>query len=262
MYYYIVDPQKISQKEFERVQNNLYSSLSEYRISGEIVRVTGLRTIQQLVENAFAHEAKTLVAVGTDETLHDVINAVRKRDIVIGFIPLVESEISNILGIKDIPQAVKTVANRRVENLDLGVVNDYYFLSKINFGSLDNNSFTLKFSADDNYQATQEIIGGVILNSRNETKEKTIGNPTDGLLDILLLPKLSKWEAFWYRRLLALGHFEEIPHASVVHVNKIEIMEPLGLALKVGNRVVAKTPATITVVKDFLKMIVGKERNF
>ena len=99
MYYYIVDPQKISQNDFERVQNQLYSSTSQYRVSGEVVRATGLRTVSQLVENAFAHDAKTIVAVGSDETLHDVINAVGSRDMVIGFVPLFDSEIGTALGL-------------------------------------------------------------------------------------------------------------------------------------------------------------------
>ncbi len=110
MYYYIVDPQQLSQKEFERVQNILYSSLSEFRISGEVVRTTGLRTVQQLVENAFSHEARTIVAVGSDETLNEVINAVGKREMVVGFIPIVASELAKIFGIKDIAHAVKTIA--------------------------------------------------------------------------------------------------------------------------------------------------------
>src|SRR5438045_2952826 len=98
MYYYIVDPQKISQREFERVQNQLYSSLSEYRVFGEVMRVTGLRTINQLVENAFAHQAKTIVAVGSDDTLHDVINAIKGREMMVGFVPISETEIGKILG--------------------------------------------------------------------------------------------------------------------------------------------------------------------
>src|SRR3990167_7744253 len=122
MYYYIVDPEQLTQKEFERVQSILYSSLSEFRISGEVVRATGVRTINQLVENAFAHEAKTIVAVGNDETLHDIINALRGREIVIGFIPITKSRLAEFFGIRDILQAVKTLAFRRIELLDLGSV--------------------------------------------------------------------------------------------------------------------------------------------
>ena len=124
MYYYIVDPQNLTQREFERVQSQLYSSLSEFRISGEVMRITGLRTINQLVETAFAHNAKTIVAVGSDDTLHDVINAVKLRDVAVGFIPLFESELGEILGIKNIDYAAKIIAGRRIALLDLGVVNN------------------------------------------------------------------------------------------------------------------------------------------
>src|SRR5688572_3595107 len=102
MYYYIVDPTKLNQRQFERVQNQLYSCLSEYRISGETTRVTSLRTIPQLVDTALSHGAKTIVAVGTDETLHDVINAIGEREALIGFVPLAETELGNTLGIKNI----------------------------------------------------------------------------------------------------------------------------------------------------------------
>jgi diacylglycerol kinase family enzyme len=262
MYYYIVDPQKLPQKDFERVQNVLYSSLSEFRIAGEVVRVTGLRTIQQLVENAFAHEAKTIVAVGGDDTLHDVINAVGKREITIGFIPIVDSEMSGMLGIKDLLQAVKTIAFRRIQDMDLGLANNYSFLSKINFGLNDLTNFRslfnlptfeIKFSADESYQATQTVVGGVIMNSTN---------PTDGLLDVLLLPKMSNWNVLRHRSAILTGNFDQIPQASIVHVKKIEILEPKGMPLKIGSRVVARAPAQILIQPKALKMIVGKDRNF
>src|ERR1043166_8434903 len=107
MYYYIVDANKLTSREFERVQSNLYSSISEYHISGEIVRVTGIRTIKQLVETAFFHQAKTIVAVGIDETLNEVINVVGDREVTIGYIPLKQTEMAGALGLADVAQACK-----------------------------------------------------------------------------------------------------------------------------------------------------------
>jgi len=261
MYYYIVDPQKLSQREFERVQNLLYSSLSEFRISGEVVRVTGLRTVLQLVENAFAHEAKTIVAVGSDETLHEVINAIGKREMVVGFIPISSSEIADIFGIKDIVHAVKTIAFRRIELIDLGIVNNNYFLSKISFGIdheqglrslLNLPKYEIKFSADEKYQANQTVVAALIVDHKK----------TDGLLDVLLLPPLSKWQTIIHRRQILNGNFEKISQASVLHVKKIEIVEPTGLPLKIESRVITRTPAIITVAPAQLRMIVGKDRKF
>jgi diacylglycerol kinase family enzyme len=279
MYYYIVDPQKISQKEFERVQNLLYSSLSEYRVSGEVVRVTGLRTVNQLTENAFAHGVKTLVAVGNDDTLHDVINAVKGRDVVVGFIPIFETEIGEILGVKNIEQASKTIGTRRVEEMDLGRVNGNYFLSKLTFGltpasttmfkslnyktlqSLFNlPKFEIKFSANAKYQASFEAVAGMIINSRGE--DSKFSSPTDGVAEVLLLPKLNRAQTFRYRSEILSGNYEKIPETSIVHITTLEISQPDGLALKVGPRIIVRTPATIEILPKALKIIVGKDRKF
>ncbi len=249
MYYYIVDPQKISQSDFERVQNSLYSSLSDYRISGEVMRVTGLRTINQLVENAFAHGVKTLVAVGSDETLHDVINASGSREVTFGYIPLIETEIAEMLGIKSIDQAAKTIGARRITELDLGRVNNNFFLSKLSFGT-DSAEFEVKFAIDGQFQASTKVVSGVISNNQ----------AGDGVADISLLPKLGRWNAFKFRRQIQTGDFSGIPNSSLIHANRIEIAWPEGLPLRVGSRVIAKTPAVIEIVPKALRIIVGKDR--
>src|SRR5688500_11327031 len=122
MYYYIIDPQKINQKTFERVQNQLYSSVSELKISGEMSRVTPLRTVNQLVDTAFMRGATTIVAVGHDSTVQEIINVLGDREMTIGYVPVVESELSKVLGISDIPNACKNLAQRRTEVLDLGKI--------------------------------------------------------------------------------------------------------------------------------------------
>lgn len=270
MYYYIVDPQKISQREFERVQNLLYSSLSEYRVSGEIVRSTGLRTINQLVENAFSHGARTIVAVGSDDTLHDVINAIKSREIVVGFIPIFESEIGKMLGVKNIEQAAKNIGLRRIAEFDLGSVNANFFLSKLMFGqgtspekgfarffslklirSLFNlPEFEVKFSVDGQYQASTKVVSGIIINNQDD----------EGTAEVLLLPKLSKTKTFKYRRQILSGSYKDIPEASIIHANKIEVSAPAGLPLRAGGRVIAKTPATIEIHPKALKIIVSRDR--
>lgn len=279
MYYYIIDPKDLNQKAFERVQNKLYSSLSEYRISGETVRSTGLRTIPQLVEIAFSHGARTIVAVGSDDTLNDIINAVKLRDITIAFIPLYETELGTMLGLKDIESASKTLATRRIANLDLGMVNNNFFLSKLAFGpsiepddvgffnfsgvkKLNEPPIEVKFTGDGSFNVTLKVISGLILNCRLQDNNAKIANPVDSVLDVLLLPKLSRFKLFKYRKDIARGFFEKIPGSSLLHIRKMSINSPEGLALRVGNKVLAKTPATIEVLPRALKIIVGRDRTF
>lgn len=277
MYYYIVDPENLNQRQFERVQNQLYSCLSEYRVSGETARVTSLRTISQLVETAFSHGVKTLVAVGNDDTLFDMINAIKGREVTVGFIPLQESEAAEVLGVRGVDNACRTIASRRIVNLDLGRVNQNLFLSKLSFGVnlTATNPFSFKlirqlfslptfevtFTTND-YRGSHRVVGGQIINSRGGGCLPGLGNPCDGILDVLLLPKLARRQMIKHRKNIMKGCFESISESSLVHLDKIEITSPDGLPLRIGNRVVAKTPATIDVVPKALKIIAGKDRTF
>jgi diacylglycerol kinase family enzyme len=278
MYYYIIDPQNLSQRQFERVQSQLYSCLSESHINGETFRVTSLRSVNQLVESSLERGAKTIIAVGSDETMHDVINSARGHDITLGYIPLVKSEVADILGIADIESAARIIANRRIAILDLGLVNGFAFLTKISFGLAEAKtgwaslaairdlfatpSFELKFSSTGSFSAASKVIGGTIVNGTHSEHSSNITNPTDGLLDVILLPSLSKYQIVKHRKDILEGSYEKVPGSSLVHSEKIEILSPEGLPLRVGNRVVAKTPATIEVVSKALRMIVGKARVF
>lgn len=276
MYYYIVDAKGLTQRAYERVQNDLYSSLSNYKVSGEVVRITGVRPIGQLVETAIMRQASTIVAVGTDETFNELISSVLDKDIVTGFIPTKDSELGRVLGIKTIEQGAKTIASRRVEHLDLGKINDSYFITKLGFGLMKQKGFwknldsiartqevNIEFSVDGKFQASALAIGGMVLNSRGGTDaNQTLGNPLDGMFDMLLLPKLTTYQVFKYRRSIAAGSYEDIPGCSIVHANRIEILGPSGLSLMADDKPMGKTPAIIQVMPQTLKIIVGRERKF
>lgn len=271
MYYYIVDPQHIRPRQFERVQNQLYSSISEYKINGEIVRVTGIRTIKQLVETAIFHQANTIVAVGSDHTLNEVINILGERQMILGFIPLTPTLLSDIFGIPSIPVACKNLAVRRVEEVDVGVVNDRLFLGRLTFGlgKLNDKSdffklkllshlwnrqpFEVKFQADDQFTGTSEVLGGVI---------EKMASPKDGVLTVSLISRLSRSEIFRYRNFLAAGEYTKIPNASVLRVKKFAIAHPPTIPVKLDDKDIATTPITVSVKPKAVKIIVGRDRKF
>ena len=278
MYYYIVDTNRLTQRQYERVQSQLYSSVSLYHIAGEIVRVTGIRTVKQLVETAFFHQAKTIVAVGSDESLNEVIDQVAGRDIVIGYIPLIASELSEMLGITDIASACKNLAMRRVEQFDLGSANEKKFVTKLTFGLqlnrpsgfnffgmkiinqlLNNPSFEVRFTVDGKYTATTEVMGGIVINSRGNNCNHSLGSPTDGLLDVVLVPKLSRVELIKHRNNILNGCFETLPGASVMHLEQLEIVTP-NLPVRLGGAELTQTPLSIEIKPKAVKLIVGRER--
>jgi diacylglycerol kinase family enzyme len=78
----------------------------------------------------------------------------------------------------------------------------------------------------------------------------------------LLLPGLKSFDAWKYRNELASGMLEKIPGCAVVHGKRITISAPEGLPFYVGERTIAKAPATTEAIPAKIKMIVGKDRTF
>lgn len=287
MYFYIFDPGKDREvKYFERIQGRLLNLLAENRIEGETYRVTSIRTVELLTEQAIGLEAKTIIVVGSDATLSKTINTLvrKKADITVGFISLdANSRLGQIFGISpDIEQSVKTLAGRLVSKLDLGAVGEHYFLSKIDLGGnhflamdpgfmglgalrefLKLEPFVVQLALEDSYKVTSEVLGAQIINCRNNQGCRIrLGNPTDELLDVLLLNKLSSSQIFRYRRELATGCLDNVPGSTIMHAKKIDILGPKKLPIAIEGQIYTKAPAMIKVASEKIKVIVGKGRQF
>jgi diacylglycerol kinase family enzyme len=280
MYYYILDQNGLAIDKFERLQNELSGLLSEFKISGEMARVTPLRTVQDLVETASQRGTKTLVACGSDDTFNLMLAALKGRDFTLGFIPFDENSfLSKILGIENVFAGAKTIAARRIEKIDLAKIAGNYFISYLEFGALSQNLKTagfwsgvkllsvepknLNIRIDDSYNINLSALGGLAVNIRStSSKAHNIANPTDGNLDLLVLEPLNKMQILQYRKDIAEGVLENVPKTTVIKCKKIEFLEPRGTPLSMLGGIVAKFPATVEIIPQRLKMIVGKNRTF
>ena len=208
----------------------------------------------------------------------------KKADITVGFISLDQnSRLGQIFGISpDIEQSVKTLAGRLVAELDLGAVGEHYFLSKVDLGGnnflamdagfmgfsavrefLKLEPFIVQLALEDSYKVTSEVMGAQVINCRNNQGCKIkLGDPTDQLLDILLLDKLSSSQIFRYRKELATGCLDNVPGSTIMHARKIDILGPKKLPIAIEGQVYTKAPAQITIAREKIKMIVGKGRQF
>ncbi len=280
MYYYILDPNHLDQATFERKHVELQGLLAEFKITGEIGRVTSLRSIQDLVETASDRGVKTLIACGTDDTFNLMLSALHGRDFTLGFIPLDDtSYLSRILGLDSIHTAVKTIAARRIEKIDLAIMGQTYFISYVEFGiiasklknlswwnsmkalNIPKHSITIRI--DNSYTMEIDCLGGMVANTRStSSKDMSIANPTDGFLDLLILEKLGRLDIGRYKDLIAEGLLEQIPGTSVIKCRKVEFLEPRGMGLTMAGRVFAKMPTSIEIIPLRLRLIVGKARTF
>ena len=265
--------------KFEKLQTQLQGLLTEFKIGGETARVTPLRSISDLVDTASQRDVTTLIACGSDETFNLMLAALKGRDFTLGFIPLQESFLATILGMDDLFSAVKTIAGRRIERMDLARISGNYFISYLEFGIM---SYNLKSAGwwsgakmlsgepqkfeiriDDSYNLSIEALGGLVVNTRSTSSgEQAIGNPTDSHLDLLILEQLSKLEILRYKNDIAAGCLERAPKSTVIKCKKVQFLQPQGFNLSMLGRVVAKFPATVEIIPQRLKMIVGKNRTF
>lgn len=280
MYYYILDPANLPAPKFERLQIELQGLLAEFKISGEIGRITSLRNMADLVDTAAQRGVKTLIACGNDDTFNLMLTHVKGRDLTVGFVPFDEtSYLAKILGVDTVAAAVKTIAARRIERIDLARVGSTYFIGYLELGivpkqvrdlswwssmrSFINASHPMKIQIDDSYTIDIKCLGGLVANTRStSSKNVNIANPTDGFLDLLILEKLKRTDILKYKNAIAEGRWEEIPHTTVIKCRKIGFLEPLGFHVTMFHRVVAKFPATVEIIPQRLKIIVGKNRTF
>jgi diacylglycerol kinase family enzyme len=280
MFYYILDPQGLTIEKYERIQVELQGYLSEFKLSGEFARVTTLRTVQDLVDTAASRGAKTIVVCGTDQTFNMVVASLKGRDFNLAFIPLVPgSFLGKVFGVDTLYGAVKTIAARRVESLDVGLIGENLFLSFLEFGItsydlqslgffkalkiLKRPAIRMSFRIDDSYNIETEALGGLLVNSRmSSSKDSSIANPTDGFLDLMILEKQNRINALKFKNIIASGRLEEIPNTTLIKCKSVEFLQPRGTRLTMSGLVVAKFPVMVKMSSKKIKVIVGKNRTF
>lgn len=280
MYYYILDPHNLSLQKFEKIQIELQGLLAEFNVNGEVGRVTALRTIADLIDTASQRGANTLIACGSDDTFNLMLAQLKGRNFTVGFIPLDEtSYLGKILGIDSLHTAVKTIAARRLEKIDLAKMGSTYFIGSAEFGVTGHairnlnlwNSFTTlagktmnyTIRIDNSYTINAESIGGAVVNTRiTSASTQALANPTDGYLDLLLMEALSKSAILRHKQDIIDTMLERTPKSTIIKCRKVEFLEPRGLGLSIAGKVMAKFPETVEIIPRRLKMIVGKNRTF
>ena len=281
MYFYILDQGKQSIEKFERLYIELQSLLNEFNISGEMARVTPLRSLSDCIETASLRGVKTLVVCGSDDTFNLVLAQLKGRDFTVAFIPTTPSEsyLAGILGLTNLRIAVKTIAARRIERLDMAQAGPVFFISWLEFGVTSQNirhmglwasiklltapGKALTVRIDNSYDLDLSCLGGLVVNSRSTTAfNEALANPTDGFLDLLIMEKLSSYDVLRFKKDIANGILEKVPRTSVIKCKRLDFLEPEGMSLTISGKVMVKAPVSVEIIPKRLKLIVGKARTF
>src|SRR4051812_6735399 len=105
MYYYIINPTS-GRGAINNIQEKLRSTLQQLGIDGEFAKTTGPGDATKMAKAAADKGSKTIVAVGGDDTVNEVINGLAESSVAIGIIPIgTSNELANQFGINHWQQA-------------------------------------------------------------------------------------------------------------------------------------------------------------
>src|SRR5680860_565172 len=99
MYLYLYDP-SLNNKKYSSLLAKIETRLTDLGIGGKIFRLSPLRNTSELLNDEVRNGIKTIVVVGSDKTITDVVNLAAKLEITLGIIPVgPDNKIAQVLGI-------------------------------------------------------------------------------------------------------------------------------------------------------------------
>lgn len=143
MHVYIYDSY-VNQKKYDKTVAKIETRITDLGLNGKIVRIGMLNSIYDIIENEIKKGAKTIVVVGNNNILNQAINSLAslaKKNILhntpLGIIPIGDknNHISKHMGVKSTEEACNIIAARRIQTIDLGQINEHFFLTQVTIPS-------------------------------------------------------------------------------------------------------------------------------
>lgn len=244
MHVYIYD-EYLNKAKYNRAINRLEIRLTDLGLNGKIIRLGGIKNIKATIQNEIRLGAKTIIAVGNNQTINKIIGSIIDTEIygdfqkktLLGLIPIGDdNSIASSFGIKNIEEACNILLARRIEKIDLGLVGNYYFLNQ---ATIQSAGTTVEI---DDYSLEIAERGEVrIINLLSDPKEVIKSNPHDGKLDILIRTRKRD--------------------ESIITTKKLKVSNPQE-KLIIDGVFEIETPVEIGIMKDKVNVIVGKDRLF
>lgn len=254
MYVYIYD-NFLRDKRFVPIVKAMQVRLTDYGIAGKILRLTNYTDAKPIIEDEIKRGAKTIVIVGNDETFGHILSRAANCDCVFGFLPVgPRNSIAEVLGLPVGEEACEVLSRRRKELLDVGLVNNRYFVSQLHILPAK-----LEVIYDERFKATaRDTMEVVVCNLQpfywkagKKDQREHIVHPQDGKLEAFLRP-LTKGR--WW------GYIYEEP--SIFPFEEMEIRSNIAFTVEADGRATKEKNIKIKLARNKVSMIVGRDRTF
>jgi len=254
MYVYIYD-NFLREKKYASVVKAMEISLTDYGIAGKILRLTNFTDAKPIVDDEIKRGAKTIVVVGNDATLGHVLSRTATADCTFGFLPVGDNNtVAQVLGIPIGAAACDVLSKRRKERLDVGWVNNRYFI-----GQLHVLPAKVEVVYDERFKVTSSGKMEVVIcnlqpyfwKKDKRDPETRVVHPQDGKLEAFLRPLTGK--RFW-------GYTYEDP--SIFPFEEMEIRGEEPFAVEADGKITKEIKLKIKLAHSKIDMIVGRNRQF
>jgi hypothetical protein len=249
MHIYVYD-EYLNNAKYHKQLASIETRITDLGLSGKIVKLGIMKNVHDMVINEIRRGAKTIVAVGNDHTVQSILTALVGTEVPLGIIPLDgENQIAAKLGINDADEACDILSARRIEHLDMGKVNDVYFLSHISIAGQGTtieieNKYTIESDSDSEIYVINLDIKNIFSNHGFKS------NPHDNMLELAIMQKVRRGLMFSHN---TVGGFFAFPRMKITN-KKYPLM--------IGDTFSIKTPVMVIAVPAAIKVIVGKGREF
>lgn len=240
----------LNQKKYEHVLARIETRITDLGLNGKITKLGVMKNINEIISREIKNGAKTIIAVGNDQTVNKIINAIANYQIPLGIIPIGKenNNIAQALGIDFEEVACETLSARRITKIDIGLANNTCFLSQ---AVINNKGTTIEINQNYSIEITEEgelqIIN--LLPSNIKLPIKTNINPHDGILELFIKTKTIK------------NIFNKEFGYSIFQIKKA-LIKNTKFPVILDNSINIPAPVEINVLKQKLNIIVGRDRNF
>jgi diacylglycerol kinase family enzyme len=192
--------------------------------------------------------------VGNDTTFGHVLSRAASAETVFGFLPVgPDNAIAEILGIPCGEEACEVLSRRRKVKLDVGWVNNRYFVSRLTVEPAE-----ISIVYDERFKVFSEqgkklelVVCNLMPYVGEEKKEKIMIHPQDGKLEAFLRPVV--------RKNMFKMVFEE---ASVFPFEEMVVSGSRAFSVEADGKKSKETKIKIKLAKKKVEMVVGKNRYF
>lgn len=236
----------LNKSRYRRALTKAEIRLTDLGLNGKIIRLGTIKNVREVIQSEIKNGAKNIIAVGNNETVNKVVEALIsnktydffQKEILVSIIPIGDNNsIADSLGIKKGEDSCNTILARRVETIDVAWAGKSIFLSKAELIS-DNASVQIdnKYNIEVNKKITVDFSN--INDSKNNLYSERI-TPKDSLLNIII---------------------NKGKDSTFITSDKIQIKGAGELIL--DSSLIEKLPTELGILKQKINVIVGKNRSF